>query len=299
VLASGLASGRQSIARMNLVFCMAGLYKRFRDAGYRTPKFLLPFRGKTTIEHVVSEMVHSPGARDSRGAGVFSRVVFIANQRDQQWAPHLERILERLGIPSEHIAWIGDTQGQAETALHGLDFLARLGAADSQPVLCQPVLFHNIDTILIGRDCRAIAETLGTPEADGYIDCIESDQPQYSYVKADAHGNAQEIAEKIVISRHATTGLYGFATGAIYQRFAKELVAGKELFISDVYRAMLRAGNRVRINLPSRSAAHETIIVGTPTEYEALATPHEVHDARAGIVATRLASGASDARRHA
>ena len=78
---------------MNLVFCMAGLYKRFRDAGYTTPKFLLPWDGRPVMEWIVARM-YDPA--------VFAGVVFVANRRDREdegdawplWKAENEAILQ-------------------------------------------------------------------------------------------------------------------------------------------------------------------------------------------------------------
>ncbi len=253
---------------------MAGLYQRFRDAGYALPKFLLPFRGKTTLEHVIGEMVHSKGGR-----GVFRHVMLIANERDRAFAGSVDSVLSRVGLgaSSVHVNWVPDTRGQAHTAALGVDALEQAwGLAE----LSHPVLFHNIDTILIGRDYRSITAELegGT---DGYIDCFDSDRPQYSYVATDhAHPEvAVNIREKVVISRHATTGLYGFRSATDYRAWSAGVDYAKEFYISDVYRAMLRAGRRILIN--TSHTGHQTIIVGTPGEYEALATRDEVAEAKA------------------
>lgn len=265
---------------MNLVYCMAGLYQRFRDAGYATPKFLLPWRGKTALEHVIGEMVLSAG-----GAGVFEWVVLVANERDRGSASEVHAVLERLGLAQRgigvHVEWVQDTRGQAETALLGVEALGRAAGAQ---VLTRPVLFHNIDTIVAGRDYRAIAAEF-EHGADGYIDCIDSDQPQYSYVETSPGepGVAVDIREKVVISRNATTGLYGFRSGNDYREWSSPAGGvdfAKEFYISDVYRAMLRAGRRVVINTTHKG--HGTVIVGTPTEYESLATQREVEAARHG-----------------
>ncbi|MFO0831872.1 MAG: hypothetical protein U0637_08505 [Phycisphaerales bacterium] len=264
---------------MNLVFCMAGLYKRFRDAGYATPKFLLPFQGRTTLAHVVQEMVLSPGSR-----GVFQHVVCIANQRDYASESAIQSVLGAMDLAAHGVrtflAWVPDTRGQAHTASLGVDELEhRLGRS----ALTQPVLFHNIDTILIGRDYKRVRDTLLT--SDGYIDCIDSEAPQYSYVVTAPHepSVAIDVREKVVLSRHATTGLYGFRSAEAYRSWAQGVDYTKEFYISDVYRAMLRAGKRVIIN--TSNEGHRTIIVGTPAEYEALATIDEVAAARRGVEA--------------
>lgn len=256
---------------------MAGRYQRFRDAGYATPKFVLPYRGKTTLEHVVGEMVNSPG-----GKGVFGRVVLVANERDRASAGEVSRVLECLGLADRsHVAWVPDTKGQAHTASLGVDVLERVWGMRE---LETPVLFHNIDTILMGRDYRAIAAEFACG-VDGYVDCIDSDKPQYSYVRTQPGSNAAvEVREKVVISRNATTGLYGFASGAKYRRWAAGVDYANEFYISDVYRAMLREGRRIVVN--TSHAGHETIIVGTPAEYEALTTPEEIAAAKRGMART-------------
>ena len=244
---------------MLLVYCMAGLYKRFRDAGYLTPKFLLPWEGRPALDHVIGTMYD---------ASVFSDVVLVANQRDQPSADSIRRVMAAHNIPPNRLTFVPDTRGQAETALLGLDHLDRIGASPDRPVL-----FHNIDTVLIGRDYRTINRTLH--EAHGYIDVFDADSPAYSYVSADAAGRVSKIAEKIVISRHATTGLYGFASARVYREHAGATAYRGEFYISDVYRSMLEAERDIRIN--TSSTEHRTIIVGTPAEYEALVGPEAGH----------------------
>lgn len=255
-------------SEMNLVFCMAGIYRRFREAGYTTPKFLLPWRGTTVLDHILASMLGQPPT-------AFSSVHFVANQRDMPWHDRLARVLGLWGIDAGCVRYVGDTAGQAATALIGIDLLRdRLGGASE----LQPVAFHNIDTILLNRDYREIAGVLGA--SDGYIDCIDADSPAYSFVGADAAGRAIEIAEKIVISRNATTGFYAFKSARTYRDWATQTSpAAGEFYISDVYKRMIAAGCDVRINtrLPD---VQDTIILGTPAEYEALATPEDVRSAR-------------------
>lgn len=237
---------------MNLVYCMAGVYRRFREAGYTTPKFLLPWDGRPVIEHIVERM-YDPA--------VFADAVFVANQRDRAHQGKIHAVLARLGIPSDRLVFVGDTRGQAETALLGLEHLEKVGASPAAPVL-----FHNIDTVLIGRDFRAIARVLGS--SDGYIDVFDAISPAYSYVRAGNDGVVTEIAEKVVISRHATTGLYGFGSGTLYREWASQAAYRGEFYISDVYKAMLAADLTIRIN--TGDAGHRTVIIGTPAEYESV-----------------------------
>jgi dTDP-glucose pyrophosphorylase len=232
---------------------MAGLYQRFRSAGYTTPKFLLPWQGGTVLDHILTTMLAD---------GAFRRVLLVANRRDEEHASALQAILKKHGLTPEGLSFVPDTRGQAETAQLGARaLLERFDAQD------EAVVFHNIDTILLGRDFHAAATALAW--CDGYIDVFVSDSDRYSYVQVGDNGVVTDIAEKRVISRHATSGLYGFHSASHYLAWAAATTSAGEFYISDVYRHMIERGCRITIN---RARPQErTVIVGTPEEYEALA----------------------------
>lgn len=225
-----------------MIFCMAGLYQRFRDAGYAGPKYLLPFRGRPILSHVMTRL-DPPG-----------NVLFVANQRERSFASAIQDALG--GLVEYPLLFVGDTSGQAETAAIGAD-AARDRGWDG------PVLFHNVDTILSGRDLPAIGAMLAT--ADGVIDVFPSTSPAFSYVAVDDQQRVTGIAEKVVISPYATTGLYGFRSPSAYlEWYARTVPSGKESYISDVYRAILAAGGVIRT-----TSGGDTLVLGTPAEYEA------------------------------
>jgi len=233
---------------MNLLFCMAGLYRRFREAGYDLPKFLLPWQGATVLDHVL-RIASESGARP----------FLVANRRDAPHAAALRAILARAGGDSRDLVFVGDTVGQADTARIGVEIF---GLAD----LDTPLLIHNIDTILLGRDWGRIRAALA--RANGWIDVFYADSPQYSYVETDAAGRVLRIREKEVISRLATTGLYGFASARAYlDAFARTKPSRDELYVSDVYARMLTDG--ATLLAPPPQPGERTIVLGTPAEYEA------------------------------
>ncbi len=233
---------------MNLVLCMAGLYQRFRQAGYMTPKFLLPWRGRTILEHILDSMLES---------GAFHRPLLVANRRDQSHAPALLAALRRHN--AENLLFVKDTRGQAETALVAARHLVQHFHAASEAIV-----FHNIDTILCQRDYRAMAEDLKS--YDGYIDVFLSGSSRYSYVSVTPDLVVTAMAEKQVISPYASSGLYGFRSAAEYILWAERSTYAGEFYISDVYRSLIREGGRVKIGRPS--VEQETIVLGTPEEYE-------------------------------
>jgi hypothetical protein len=223
-----------------VVLCMAGRYRRFRDAGYALPKYLLPARGRRILEWVVD------------GLGP-DGLLLVANNAD---LPHEPAIRDCVPAGTE-ILWLGDTSGQAETAAHGAQRLVDDDVGG-------PVLFHNVDTIVRGRDLGEIGQILR--RADGFVDTFPSDSPAFSYVALDGE-RVTAIAEKVVISPHATSGLYGFASPQRYLGAASTAVASREFYVSDVYRRMLEDGARIEVLPPA--PGHETVVLGTPAEYEA------------------------------
>ncbi|MFT4622155.1 MAG: dTDP-glucose pyrophosphorylase [Myxococcota bacterium] len=227
-----------------LVLCMAGLYRRFREAGYTTPKYLLPVRGEPILAWIVRELAPR-------------RLVLVANRRDQGHEQAIRSALALGGVPGADLHFVGDTSGQAETAAIGARRALALGFDG-------PMAFHNVDTVLLGRDLAAIGAVLGL--AQGYIDVFDNDSPAYSYVAVDGD-RVTRIVEKQVISRHATTGLYGFRSPAYYlaRQAATAHRSRGEFYVSDVYKAMLEDGEQIQVGRGAGGA----VVLGTPAEYEA------------------------------
>ena len=240
--------------RCVLGLCLAGLGSRFTNAGYTTPKFLLPMRdGKTPI---LREIILSFSGIEN------ALLVMVFNNRLEDWKPQIEAAIEHLPCPTL-VSFISDTKGQAETAFV-ITETVRTQAPDA---ITLPILFHNGDTVLYGRDLNDCATQLA--KHAGLIDSFAMNSPAYSYVKTDANNIVTEMYEKVVISDRATTGLYGFKDletyNTSYQKAAEDWQ--KEFYISDVYRAMLEAQAPI-LNI-HHADADKTLNLGTPTEYEA------------------------------
>lgn len=231
---------------MILILTMAGLYRRFVDEGHKLPKYLLPWGDKTVLSAILAELQRDRG---------FSSVWLIANHRDEKYMPHVKAIMRLHQIPPEHLILTHDTKGQAATAMLGIEALAQ-AAADP----AEPVVFHNIDTILYHRDAREAAAALA--QNDGFIDVFTSHNAGYSYVLVDEKKRVREIAEKIVVSDLATSGLYGFKTA---ETFRRHYDAESDLYISSVYKRMLQAGCSIVTGEKHRES--DTIVLGTPIEY--------------------------------
>ncbi len=247
-----VASGND--AKFTLCLCLAGLGSRFTKEGYTTPKFLLPMKDGVTA--ILKEILLGFQGMEQGVA------LLVFNERYTDWKPQIDEALS--GLPFDVVVrFIGDTQGQAETAMRAIGFLE-----EALPQMVgKPLIFHNGDTVLYGRDAALVAEKLQSH--DGVIDSFAMNSPAYSYVVVDDHDVVTEMREKVVISDRATTGMYGFKDVATYTAYYT-LAAGqwqKEFYISDVYRAMLDKGASI-LNMHYADAAL-TLNLGTPAEYEA------------------------------
>ncbi len=231
---------------MNLILTMAGKAKRFADEGYKTPKYLLPWGSRTILSTILTELTKG---------GSFSEVFLVANHRDESFMPHVRAIMKDHAINKANLTLVNDTRGQAETALLGLEALEKSGKAGSAPVV-----FHNVDTILYGRDLKQVSQAL--QQADGYIDVFGSNNRAYSYVLVEDKNRVREIAEKIVVSNLATSGFYGFKS---VETFKRNCDREKDTFISSVYKKIIAGGGAVVVGEKHKET--DTVVLGTPTEY--------------------------------
>lgn len=224
---------------------MAGNYQRFRDEGFNIPKYLLPWGNSNILSKIISEL--SVNFK-------YENVVFLANAKDHSYFPHIKSIMKFHNIPLENLIELKNTTGQAETALYGVNFLVENCKSHS------PLLIHNIDTILLNRDLVNVEQALLS--SDGYIDIFVANNQSYSYVITNDFDQVIEIAEKIVISNKATSGLYGFRNPNLFKaNYDKD-----SKYISQIFSKILVNKNNL-INTGEFYKEKDTIVLGTPHEY--------------------------------
>lgn len=224
---------------------MAGRYQRFASEGYKIPKYLLPWGDRTILSSILRELNKEK---------IFRNIHLVANQRDEAFLPHVYDVMRRQDVPLENLVVTHDTSGQVETAMVGVNVLSQIRNTQNTPVL-----FHNIDTILKNRSLVEISQLLANNA--GFIDVFNANNHGYSYVLSDANSKVTDIAEKIVISNLATSGLYGFNSLETFRKFS----SSKDVYISSIYKRMIGSGEDV-----VRSVEHkelDTIVLGTPSDY--------------------------------
>ncbi len=235
---------------VTIVIPMAGLGSRFVSAGYRDPKPLIDVFGRTMIEAVIENL---------RPAGD-ARFVFVC-QREHFERYGLATVFQRsLGDSWSAVKLDGLTEGAACTVL----------AADGEIGGSSGMVVANADQIVDGG-LTAFLEFAVEADLDGLVMSFPATSPKWSYARVDDLGWVREIAEKRVISRHATVGVYYFRDGATYrdaatQMIAKGLRVNGEFYVAPVYNEVIAGGGRVRLFEVSANAMHG---IGTPEDLEA------------------------------
>jgi len=242
--------GRGAAAPL-VVITMAGLGSRFRAAGYTVPKYQIEVRGRTLFAWSMESLRHFVDA----GAPF----VFVALERDDA-GPFLKAQAADLGIDEQRLVELPElTDGQATSAL-----LALAGVESRRPLV-----IYNIDTYV-----DPAGFPLGGLRDDGWIPCFPGIGDAWSFVRADADGQALEVREKRRISPHATLGLYGFGSVGLY-RDAYEAyyaqadhVEGGERYIAPLYNHLIAEGRTLWMTSVDPALVHP---LGTPAEVDAFA----------------------------
>jgi NDP-sugar pyrophosphorylase family protein len=233
---------------LNIVMPMAGRGQRFADAGYTTPKPLIPIHGKPMTQVVIDNLRPSTPyrfifliLRDHAAAFGFDRHL-------QSWAPGCEvRYVDRV------------TEGAACTVL-----LARELIDSDDPLMianCDQWVDVAIDDYLSAMD-----------RADGLIMTMSADDPKWSFVRFGTSGSVTEVVEKKVVSNEATVGIYKFGHGRDFVRaadamIAKNLRVNNEFYVAPVYNELIAEGQRVVVhNIGSVDAGMYGL--GTPADLE-------------------------------
>jgi NDP-sugar pyrophosphorylase family protein len=221
---------------------MAGAGSRFVEQGYKVPKPLIMFNGKTMIEHVVDNL------------NIDAKYTFIVQQE------HLEkfdayRILRSI-VPNCNIVTLTEvTDGAARSLLFAKNIINSF----------DPLLIVNSDNLI---EWGNIDVMKSFEDKDGGIVLIEADGPKWSYAAVDTKGFATEIAEKIQISTHATTGHYYWRRGSDFVKCAEEMIKRNirfknEFYIAPVYNIAIEQGMKIYTR-----HANKFWSVGTPEDLD-------------------------------
>jgi beta-phosphoglucomutase-like phosphatase (HAD superfamily)/dTDP-glucose pyrophosphorylase len=209
----------------NILIPMAGSGSRFFNAGYKDPKPLIDVDGKPMIQMVV-ENISIPG-----------NYIFIV-QAEHYEKYGLEKALTDL-VPGCKIIQVGGvTDGAARTALLAKEYINN----------SMPLIIANSDQLL-DWDSSAFMSQLLETGSDGNMALFLANEDKWSYAKI-KNNRIIEVAEKVVISNNASTGIYGWAKGADYVKYAEQMIdknirVNNEFYICPVYNEAIQDNKRI------------------------------------------------------
>ena len=238
-----------------IVIPMAGLSRRFTEAGYDVPKYMLPLHGSTVFAHAVRSF-----------SGLFAGTPFLfVARRVAGTEAFLRRECEALGIADARFAMLDrETAGQADTV--------ELGLRSASVGDDEPVTIFNIDTF---RRQFAFPPAAWFATSDGYLEVFRGSGANWSYVgPAAAADRAAEplvarTTEKQPISDLCCDGLYHFARAGDFRRALEQerrRPSLPELYVAPLYNHLIAAGRRIHYDIVPGGML---TFCGVPAEYEA------------------------------
>jgi len=225
---------------------MAGQSRRFFDAGYRSPKYMLPLQGKTLFDWSILSFQR-----------YFDNEQFLFVVReDEQTVNFVANHCKQMSIKRFAIKQLKrDTRGQAETVALALESVSNN----------EPMLIFNIDTIRPDY-------MYPTNQGDGFIEVFQAEGNQWSFVEPKDDILVQRTTEKERISDFCSSGIYGFKNAGIFmEAFNAEIFKANwqsnELYVAPLYNNLINAGYKITYYSVS---PEKVICSGTPAEYEQL-----------------------------
>ena len=227
-----LQSQKQKVAweskTMNVLIPMAGRGSRFATQGYTFPKPLIDVKGKPMIQ-VVTENLN-----------IKANYTFIV-QKEHYEKYSLQHLLNLIAPDCNIVQVDGITEGAACTTLLAKQFI------DND----EPLLMANSDQF-VEWDSNETLYAFSNGECDGGILTFPSSHPKWSYAKLDDGGFVTEVAEKKPISEHATVGIYWWAKGSDYVKYAEQMIekdirVNNEYYVCPVFNEAIEDGKKVRI----------------------------------------------------
>jgi dTDP-glucose pyrophosphorylase len=207
---------------INVLIPMAGMGNRFIEKGYGLPKPLIKIFGKPMIQLVVESLE------------LDANYIFIV-QKEHRVKYHLDDLLDEIVPGCKVVEVDGLTDGAARTTLMAKDLI------DNDT----PLVIANSDQVVVW-DSLVFKSLVAS---HGVIALFHADETKWSYAKID-DGFISEVAEKKVISNHASVGIYGWKSGSDYIKYAEQMIAkdirtNNEFYIAPVYNEAIADGEKI------------------------------------------------------
>jgi len=185
---------------LNILIPMAGAGSRFKEAGYIFPKPLIEINNKPMIQCVVDSLK------------LEGNYIFIV-QKEHQIKYNINSVLKILKPNCKIIELDKVTEGAACTTLLAKKFINNNN----------PLIIANSDQYIEWDSIKSMYN-FNSKKIDGSILTFEAIHPKWSYAKVDENNLVTEVAEKKVISKNATTGIYYWKKGNDYVKYAEQMI---------------------------------------------------------------------------
>jgi len=186
--------------KMNVLIPMAGAGSRFQQMGYTFPKPLIEVYGKPMIQTVVDNL------------NIEATHIFIV-QRQHYEKYNLKYLLNIISPNCKIIQVDGITEGAACTTLLAKEIINNDEA----------LLLANSDQY-VEWDSNEFMYSMIADDIDAGILTFEATHPKWSFAKLNDNGYVCEVAEKKPISNIATAGIYYWAKGSDYVKYAEQMI---------------------------------------------------------------------------
>lgn len=234
---------------LNIVIPMAGRGSRFANAGYELPKPLIDVMGQPMVELVTKNIAPECG----------HRFIYIC-QEEHMEKYGLEELLKKISPGCEMVVIDHITEGAACTVLLAAEYI------DTKDAL----MIANSDQYVD----MSIDEYINSIEnEDGLIMTMPADDPKWSFIRYDEDGYVTEVREKQVISNEATVGIYNYAHGSDFVRYANQMIekdvrVNGEFYVAPVYNEMISDGKKIIF----KNIGDKMYGLGTPEDLRAYIT---------------------------
>ena len=214
--------------KMKVLIPMAGAGSRFEAAGYTFPKPLIEVNGKPMIQTVVENI------------NIDAEFIFVVQKKHYE-KYHLKSLLELISPGCKIVQVDGLTEGAACTALVAKKYINN----------DEPLVFSNSDQFL-EWDSNEFMYSMMADEIDGGILTFTATHPKWSFAKLGPDGFVTEVAEKKPISDIATAGIYYWARGSDFVKYAEQMIerdirVNNEFYVCPVYNQAIEDGKKVRV----------------------------------------------------
>ncbi len=213
--------------KMNVLIPMAGAGSRFQQAGYTFPKPLIDVEGKPMIQVVVDNL------------NIDATFIYVV-QKEHRAKYNLDTLLNLITPNCKIVEVDGITEGAACTTLLAKEFINN----------DQPLVMANSDQF-VEWDSNEFMYKMIEQKVDGGILTFKATHPKWSFAKVDEYGYVTEVAEKNPISDIATVGVYYWANGSDYVKYAEQMIAknirtNNEFYTCPTFNEAIADGKKIK-----------------------------------------------------